>query len=359
MNIQLPIVAHGRFKLIKHTGHKFDDAGNVIELGRVLEETPFCDNVFTHYGSAFMVGDGTNTLSLSVSNSAAPPTLDGYGPTPSGAVTRTSTTLVSSSTNRRADPDENGRVWWRSTYRFAFPIVPGGGIVEFRQAAAVVNSSASINTPSGPVSSGPVSIAPLIGPNGEESSVRVNTELEAFDLVWEFTEYVPNEVTGTVVGRTVDGMDVVLASETYTWKVKPANFDNSSDPNQGWLPISGRDFPRTTTATNRVKVGVGEIGFADTQPTFTEFFNPDSVVKGIPVLQVPPVGISVTLGFDSTTTTETIDCAQFMLGHTEWQVSFDPPIQKQARHRLNLVLSLSVVDRDRYFVAARRTEAGS
>lgn len=343
MNINLPIGTKGRFKLIKHTGHRLNELGEVVEWGQVLDETPFFDNVFTYFGSAVLLGPGTNTVSIQLSSSSAPPTLDGYGPEVVGTIKRISTTLVSSATDRRTDPDENGMLWWRTTYRFSFPLVEDGAVMEFRQAAAVVDTSSAVNG----VSQGPVSIAMLQGPDGSDASLRLDTAQEAVDVVWEFTEYVPAESTGDLVVNIVDGMNANLGSSTHGWLIRPANFDNASVSEMGWLPTSGRSFPRTTVGS--VKVGVGTIGFADTQPTFDESFGP--TITNLR-LGMTSRHISATLSFDDTTSEEVIDCAQFTLNHTEWQLAFDPPIPKLNRHQMKITLALTTGDRDR-LVAAR------
>lgn len=275
--------------------------------------------------------NAANTLSISVSSSTNVPTLNGYGVIAPGTITRTSTTLVSSFTNRRNDPDENGNVWWRSTYRFSFPAVPGDVLATFRQASATVGGN-------------PISIAMLQGPSGAEAAIQVDLSEESFDVVWEFTEYVAAEMTGVVAANVRDGSDILLDSTEHYWTLRPANFDNSDNNAMGWMPVSGRDLPGMSIATNRVKVGVGTIGFVDTEPSFAEYFQPESLSGTAVPIGITSRSVSATLGFDSTTTDEVIDCAQFMLGHTEWQVVFDPPIVKKSRHRFNLTITVSVND---------------
>lgn len=345
MNINLPIGAKGRFKLIKHTGHKFNELGEVVEWGRVLEESPFIDNVFTHFGSAALLNSGDNELSIEVSTSATLPTLDGYGPMPPGTVTRKSTQLVSSSNDRRVDPDENGMVWWRATYRFTFPQLLDHQIVEFRQVAALIKTLQPING----VTEAPGSIAMLQGPDGADSSLRLDMGQEAFDVVWEFTEYVPAESHGAITVRYLDANGTALDQSTHTWVVKPANFDNTSNAGMGWLPIVGKMFPNTSLGA--ISIGTGTIGFVDTQPSFNESFSPDSTSRAR--LGMTTLNVSATLGFDKTAADEVIDCAQFMLGHSEWQIAFDPPIRKQDRHLFNMVLTVTVVDRDHFLMTAR------
>lgn len=345
MNINLPIGAKGRFKIIRHTGHKFDSEGSVVEFGRVLDETPFIDNVFTYFGSAALLNPGSNELSVEVSTSATLPTLDGYGPMPPGVVARKSTQLVSSSNDRRADPDENGMVWWRATYRFTFPQLPEGQIVEFRQVAALISTSSAING----VTEAPGSIAMLQGPDGSDSSLRLDMGQEAFDVVWEFTEYVLAESSGVVTIRYLDGNNTTLNQSAHTWIVRPANFDNTSNAGMGWRPITGKEFPNTSIGA--IGIGTGTIGFVDTQPLFDESFGPDSATRSR--LGMTTINVSVSLGFDKTTADEVIDCAQFMLNHSEWQVAFYPPIRKQERHLFNMVLAVTVNDRDRFPMMAR------
>lgn len=350
MKIDLPIRAQGRFKLIKHTGHKFDDQGNVIEYGRVLEETGFSDNVFTYYGSAFILNDGVHELSAYVTTDATPPTIEGSSSVPPGTFSWSTSTVISSSTTRRTDPDENGFIWWRASYRFSFAPVGSSGAPSrvFRAAGVSLNSTTPVMVPIGgganPVTSGRISQSLLEDQNGSPTTVTVDLVNEPMDLVWEFTEYVRIESKGVVrshVQGDYSGEDLEM---DHTWTLRPANFGNTSDASKGWMPISGRLFPRFQIAAGQLKMGRGSIGPVSGEIDFDPLYTADSFVYNHPTVGNPSNTVSGKFGFTSTPSGG-VNAAQFMLGHTEWQITFDPPIPKQARHMFVLAITVSVVNR--------------
>jgi len=328
MHIDLPIAARGRFKLIKHTGHKFDEAGNLVELGRVLEETPFQNNTFTDYGSAFILDRGSHQISVGLA----------------GAVSFSTTTTVETSATRSTTPDEDGMLWWRTTYRFTFAANPALSAKPVRLAKVYVSltSSTYVWVPIGggfnPVYGGTISTCDL------ENSIELNRSNENIDVVWEFTEYVPAEITGTVRGFTFDGNYMASDFIDYNWTIRPANFGNSSDNNRGWLPMTGRDFPGLRASN--LRIGVGIIGQRTTEPTFSQVFSPEETSIDTATVSVRSNNARALYGFTATPTAGLgIDCMHFVLGHFEWQVQIDPPIQKLSRHKLRITASTSVVNR--------------
>lgn len=328
MYIDLPIAARGRFKLIKHTGHKFDEAGNLVELGRVLEETPFQNNTFTDYGSAFILDRGSHQISVGLA----------------GAVSFSSTTTVETSTTRSTTPDEDGMMWWRTTYRFTFAANPALSAKPVRLTRVYVSltSSTYVWVPLGggfiPVYGGTISICDL------ENSIELNRSNENIDVVWEFTEYVPSELKGTVRGWTFDGNYMASDFVTYEWTLRPANFGNSADTDRGWLPMTGRDFPGMRASL--LRAGVGTIGQRTTEPSFSEVFTPEEAGVATATVTVYSNTASATYGFSATPSAGTgIDCLHFVLGHFEWQVQINPSIAKKASHKMNLSMSTSVVNR--------------
>lgn len=317
MNVNLSIAAHGRFKLIKHTGHKFDDSGKVIEYGQVLHETPFTDNVFTNVGCAAYLSAGGVPLTAVLSTSSTPPTIGGV----SAAATRISTTLVDVATTRQNVPDEDGLLHWRITYRFTFPATGGApSTISIKQLA--------ISSPS----FGYLSASLVKDQDGNPSGVVLDQDEEYIDLVWEFNEYIPAEQSGTVVAGYVSGGSV-YSTVSHNWVMKPANFTNVADDDKGWAPIETNQLPHITLDADLIWAGSGIIGYPETAPIFDESFNPSSI--GL---------IYAQWGFESVAA-EGFNVAQFMLGHTEWQISFDPPIEKTSNQFLRIDLSINVTSR--------------
>lgn len=343
MNIRLPVGAKGRFKVIRHTGHVFDEHGRVVELGRMIEETPFSDNLFTYYGSAFFLNNGTHTVSVSVSSSQVPPSLFGFGTNPNSVVIRSSSTLVSSITDRSGLPDESGNLYWRTTYRFTFPAIVGGGVATFHQAAALINSTQPIYVPLGssgiPVFSGPASISMLDAP------FTVDMANEAFDLVWEVTETLGIELRGSVNVPVVDAFGATKSVSSHEYTLRPANFFNIDNDHAGWSEVVGSDFPSTKLLPWSFQCGVGVIGDYASQPVFSETINVESAGFSAPWLGGVSGVASLVYGFTDTTPSKTINCVRVLLGHTDWQIAFDPPLVKQTRHRFLFNLNLSITDR--------------
>ena len=327
MNINATITARGRFKLVKHTGHTFDTEGNLVALGEVLEETPFQDNTFTAYGSALMLDRGTHELTVALT----------------GDVYLSSSTIVSTTTTRNTTPD-NGMLWWRTTYRFSLPANPAldPALVRFDRVHVTLMSTTYVWVPVGgsliPTYGGTISTCDL------ENSVRIDRSSENIDVVWEFTEYVPTEVTGTLVGRTYKGGAVVTDTTNYTWTLRPANFGNSSLSSRGWLPMSGSDFPGMRVTS--IRAGVGTIQAATAEPLFSQSFAPAQNSVDTATVSTYANTARATFGFTATAEDEAgFDCLHFVLGHFEWQVQVTPPIRKKGTHMLRLSLSTSVVNR--------------
>lgn len=315
INLNLHVAASGRFKLIKHTGHVFNAAGELVQLGQVLEETPFSDNVFTNAGRSAYFSGGAVPLTARIGTSSVPPTVSSV----SMFGFKSTTTMVSVATTRRNVIDEDGLIHWRTTYRFSFPI-SGSGTVAYRQAA--------IWSPA----FGYLSASLMKDQDGTPTKVVLDQAEETVDLVWEFNEYIPAEQRGVVVAQYTKG-GAVIDTVSHNWVLKPANFTNVSETDQGWAAILTAVLPSSPVNAARIKAGSGTIGLLETEPTFDESFNPESVGSfyGMWGFEAVPVdGFSV---------------AQFMLGHSEWQVSFDPPIAKALRHNLKIALNLTITNR--------------
>ena len=343
MNIDLPIRAKGRFKLIRHTGHVFDENGRLVKMGDVIDETPFADNLFTYYGSAFYLNKGDHEISVAVSSSSVPPTMKGPGVNTTAVVGRSSATLLESVTSRSGLPDSDGNLYWRTTYRFTFPQMVGGGIATFRQASTSVQSTEPIFVPLGsgaiPVTGGPISAAML------DSPFTVDMATEDFDLVWEFTEILNVEKAGVALVPVVDAFGVIKSTSEHTYRIRPANFFNTDNDHAGWNEMTGREFPKTTTLPWSFQCGVGVIGDYASQPVFSETINVEAAGISAPWLGGTSCAVSLTYGLTDTTPSETINCVRLLVDHTDWQIDFDPPISKKARHRFLFNFNLSIVDR--------------
>ena len=315
INIHLQIAAQGRFKIIKHTGHTFDADGAVVQFGQVLHETPFSDNVFTNVGRAAYLGAADVPLTARLGTSSIAPSTSSVA---MGGI-RSTGTLVSVVTTRRNAVDENGQIHWRTTYRFTFP-VSGSGTVSYKQAA--------IWSPA----FGYLSASLLKDQDGNPTRVVLDEAEEGVDLVWEFNEHISAEQRGSIVAKYTKGGSVI-ASTTHNWILLPANFTNVSNTDQGWKAIESAVLPTSPILVSSIRAGSGTLGFLETEPTFDEFFNPETAGAFYGMW-----------GFEAVTA-DGFNIAQFMLGHTEWQVSFDPPIAKTIRHNLEIALNITITNR--------------
>lgn len=327
MNIMLPQThCTGRYKLVKHEPHVFDDAGNLVQLGSVIEEGLWCGNAVVPTGLAFMLNDGSKTISSSF-----------------GAIIETTTT-------RRIDPDESGRVWWRTRYRFHKPRTGSAEPVleTYTKASVNITSTTPINLVGGGTTlSDALSQSALIGADGESGSVTVDTSNEDIDLIWEFTEYVPAEETGVVRGWTFKPMVGTFDVVDYAYKIRPANFNNVSDGGKGWGAMTGSNFIRFGTTAAQCKAGLGTLRGVDQAPDFTESYAALEASAGVgtykPNPDSPSVG-ALTMKWDFGAANNGINLLHVVCGHYEYQISFDPPIDKKAIHQLDISMSLFARD---------------
>lgn len=321
MNITAPIGATGRYKIIK------------VRDGLDVEESPWNDNAFLYGGIAFMLHNGANTIACNV-----------WGRN----INRSSSSLTSVMTTRNSLPDADGNLMWRTTYRFSFPAAEGQPAGVLTNGGIGVHSDVPVWVPVGafliPSSGARMSEAALIGTNGEESVYFVDMATESFDVVWEFTEYVKAEATGTAIIRTIKSGVLVSDAET-NWRVLPANFDNTSDSSQGWLPVSGlADFP--AMLAQMVTVGAGTIGGIGTQPMFTDTVSLKSLrvndVVMVPAIKSNVATVTLNLGPDNAVL---VNVARFKLGHFDFQCEFDPPIDKKKTQEMDLSFTVSIHNR--------------
>lgn len=301
--------ARGRCCVVWHTGHQVDAHGNIVKLGRELRRTPLCDNTFTDIGKAMLLDDGTHPLSLGIAADVGSPPI------------RYSDTLVSVATTRSGTPDADGWLWWRTTYRVSFPANVSLGVVTVGAGVAKVASSTGLT--------GSVSVAPLFNAGGSFGRAIINMAVEHFDLVWEYTEYVKASDTYTLTVDKVAGGAVTTTEHTVTFR--PCNFTNVSDGGKGWKALSTMVFPEMSRAVGSYVAGSGTLGDYGSAPTFGSSYVALSVAAPL----------KVQFGFDAVS----VDCAHLLLGHSEWQLSFDPPLPKTGDDILELDFGFLVADR--------------
>lgn len=324
----------GRFRAVVHTGHEYDKFGNITRHGIVLRETTFGRNKVTLTGFNKVLQNQGGSLCMVAGSGNTTPT---EGDTVLASYLGKTQTFASSSTTRNTTPDGNGDVWWRMTKRCTFgPSSMGGGSVNVSEAAIVTNVSfGSIN------SSTPVNARGLLVDDmGNPVSVSVNNATEYLDIIWEYTEWVPSSVTG-VVSLDIDGV-----ATDFDYEVRPYYFDNqgaqySSD---GWANAAASSWPGYSPVGDSTygwddasNVFAGPLvaitgdglgnGTRANLPIFTSNAYVNNSKQRTMNLTWLPLNANIAGG---------IGVVRVNLGHTSWQVGFDPKIAKVNTKQLDL-----------------------
>lgn len=339
--INLPCIkAMGRFRAVVHTGHEFDEFGRIKRHGVILRETPFGRNKICLPGfNTVLTGSGTIIMVAGQGNTT-PTEGDGSLVSYIGK----SQTVATSSTTRNTTPDGNNEVWWRMMKRYTFgPGSMGGGSVNIAEAGIVMGIGFSSVNGSSPVSARGL----LVDGGGSPTTVSVNNAVEYLDIIWEYTEWVDASATGTV-NLTIDGVVTV-----HDYEVRPywfdftgasytaagwANAGSSSWP--GWGPVGDSTyswdeatncFTGAITAITGNNLGSGTRGDIPIQTAAAYVTN--SKQRNITFTWLPLVG------------NKNISVVRANMGHTSWQISYDPPIAKVNTKQLDLSFRLSMANR--------------
>lgn len=348
-SIEIPVAirAQGRFRAVVHTGHEYDEFGNIVKFGEVLRETPFNNNKITLTGfDKIFLNQTSNMVMVAGSGNTAPTESD----TTLASYLGKTQTVASATCTRNVTPDVNGEVWWRVTKRFTFgPGSLGNVAVNVAEAGITTNLGLGSTTSSTPVSARGL----LVDGSGNPTTVSVNNAVEYLDIIWEYTEYVKASVTGNVT-LTIDGSAVVHAYE-----VRPYWFDNvgGSYNYGGWRDVGGTDW-----GTRVSLVGNGTYTWPYAANCFEGTLVPISgssddrgglgngVQADIPIQALDPY----TNGSKQRTQTMTwlpvnanknITIIRANLGHTAWQVSYSPAIAKVSTKQLDLSFTLSYANK--------------
>ena len=188
----------GRYKAAVHTGHKYDMAGNIYQEGTVLRESEWSDNLITLTGFQRMLEANRQVRVRAVAG------IGNTDPEESDTTLKIyrgfSSEFVSMTRTVNATPDVDGYVTVKFTFRFTFnPGSLGSGVINVAEAGMVEYVTT-------PTAMSPVLSRGLLVDNaGNPTTVSYDATNEYLDMYWEFTHYIPAEVTGTV-SITVDGV---------------------------------------------------------------------------------------------------------------------------------------------------------
>lgn len=342
ITIPVQVASRGRFRAVVHTGHEYDEFGNITKFGEVLRETPFGNNKITLIGfdRAFLNQGGGLCMVAGAGNAT---------PTESDTVLVSylgkTQTFATASTTRSTTPDANGDVWWRCTKRMTFgPGSLGGSSVNVAEAGIVTNVGFSSINSSTPCTARGL----LVDGSNNPTTVSVNNDYEYLDIIWEYTEYVKASVTGTVT-LTIDGVSVV-----HDYEVRPYWFDNEGGAynyggwvgvgSTGWGPnispvgdstytwdYASNCFTGAITAITGNNLGGGTRADIPIQ-TLGGYTN-GSKQRSVAFTWLPLKG------------NKNITVIRANLGHTSWQVSYDPPIAKINTKQLDLQFVLSYANK--------------
>lgn len=306
--------ATGRFRIEKYRGSV------------LVDEVPFFDNVIVRSGFAqILSNNGNASLSAVVGAGTSLPdqnniALDNEIP---GA-----NTCIETNTYREFLPDAYGRLRWRVVYRFRYATGAFG-------AGSKVLCEVGIKT-----SSGLVCRTLLKDPEGNPASITLDGATEGIDVVWEYTEYLPESAQVPMLANRRNADGSLIDSVTHTVTVSPANFtSDGSRPLDGWYPVELGELVSCVFEAHRLVFGVGSVGSVLSQPTFTKQDSPDALSVALSSAGTPRNVLTVFFGLDTCNYPEGISCVLLSLGHMQWQAAIAPPIMKQDTQELTMQFS--------------------
>lgn len=338
--------SRGRFRAVVHTGHTYDNFGNVIKHGIILRETPFGNNKITLTGFSKLLQNTFNSMVMVAGQGNTAPS---EGDSSLASYIGKSSTVATYTTTRNVVPDVNNEVYWRVTARVTFaPGSMGGGSVNVSEAGITTGVAVGSVNSSTPVSARGL----LVDGSNNPTTVSVNNAVEYLDIIWEYTEWVKASVTGSV-NLTIDG--VVTA---FDYEVRPHYFDNTggSFNFHGWQNAGSMTIPGY--APNASKSGYPASGatcaFAGPLGAITGNFLGNSSAANVPTAMATDAYVTNSKQRTFRTTwlpTEAniagggIGAIKINLGHAVFQVGFTPKIAKINTKQLDIYWTYSMANR--------------
>ena len=342
--IHQTVELQGRYKAIKHKGHKFDDKGELIEFGEVIEETGWGKNIITLIGiNALLSGSGVAMWTVAGTGNATPSEANTVLASYAGKQTTRPIALV---VTRQTNPATELYIKFveRTTFN---PGAFGGSAVNIAEAGKTFGQPTlgSVNSSTTVFSRGL-----LVDSGGSPTTISVAPD-EYLDIVWEFTIYVPYDTTGTV-SLTIDGVPT-----DHTYFVRPIRLDGIPGPGYSWgIPMVGGVGTSaltisniTTTAPESYAKGFALSNTALTTPAVTPTgafleatsHSSSAYVANSKQRQYNAVW-SLTAGNAPAPGVTIVTCT---LNWPSFQVSYSPPIAKTSAKQLNLSFMLSFANR--------------
>lgn len=346
MDIVSNILVSGQYQAKVHTGHKFNDLGELIEEGSVLRESGKGKNLLLNSGFNFM-GNNSYINITAVAGTGNTPVLP--TDTTLASFRGYTTNLVSLTKTPNSTPDANGYVTWKLVYRFTFN--PGS------LGSTNINiTEAGMATIGNPVSSTPLlSRGLLVDGSGNPTTVSLNAATEYLDLYWTVVFYIKAETTNTTT-ISVDGVDTIFSTT-----VRPVNFLNARTP-ASWMSMSGTGFPTFGGGLNSQPISAfgscralsGPLGALTGLPT-GNYDNPSNASLAITLaytngnfyrdftLRWLPTNGNVSGGVGAVTVllSSSSDSGS---GYFGFQVSYSPALPKISTKQLDLTYRFSIAN---------------
>ena len=338
--------SRGRFRAVVHTGHEYDQFGNITRHGLILRETPFGNNKITNTGFSKLL---SNTFNSMVMVAGAGNTAPAEGDTSLVSYLGKSSTVATWTPSRNTVPDGSNEVYWRVTARVTFaPSSLGGGSVNVAEAGITTGVAV------GSVNSGtPVSARGLlVDGGGLPTTVSVDNAVEYLDIIWEYTEWLSASVTG-IVSLDIDGVPT-----NFDYEVRPHWFDNTG----GSFNFGGWQNPGSMTIPgynpNNSKSGYASsyatCAYAGPLGAITGNFLGSSSATNTPTAMASDAYVADSKQRTFRTTwlpTEAniagggIGAVKVNLGHSVFQVGFSPKIAKINTKQLDLYWTYAMANR--------------
>ena len=341
--IHQKVELQGRYKAIKHKGHKFDENGELVEFGEVIEETGWGKNIITLVGIDALLGTGASLELWSVAGTG--------NATPSEANTvlasyagKQTTRPINGVITRQTNPASD--LYIRLVDRCTFnPGAFGASPVNIAEAGKTFGQSTlgSVNASTQLFSRGL-----LVDGGGSPTTISVAPD-EYLDIVWEFTIYIPYDATG-IVSLNIDGTPV-----DHTYYVRPIRLDGYQ---KSWFYVFTAVNGSTSLRINAILINAGASSWGfGTALSNAVLSTPAADPSGT---ALPASSVSATAyvagskqrQFNAVWTLLSGNAAApgarlvaVSLNWPSFQVSYSPPIAKTSAKQLDLSFMLSFANR--------------
>lgn len=354
---QIAVQEEGHYRAVVHTGHKFDAEGKQVEHGEILRESEWGKNLITLGGFAALLS-GSNPAATCVvgSGNTAPTEADTVLASYLGKNTVNQLTLFSRTVS--GTPDGDGYYVIETVYRATFyPGSLGSGSVNVSEAGMAKASQSATNATSALLSRGL-----LVDSFGAPLTISMNATTEYLDIYWRHRRYIPASVVGSMAMQIM-GVSVVHDWEARPIYINPTTTSGGYDIHRSWWnginATVGLSVANVAGLVAYITVGgmpsnvYGQPGVLDgalssatnTAPTGTFLsysssnWTYDAYVPGskqrVCHLNLVPTNANLAA----------VSVVTFHLGNQGWQMSFDPPVAKQATPnrvwRIDLTIAVS------------------